>query len=112
MAIQVYPQVTQLDAADTRVQARRLALVINLAMQGKINCAIEVTLATGTSTVVNDERLHPSCLLFFDPLNSIADTAMRVGPLFVADAGRGIKTATITHASGVQGALFRMAILS
>lgn len=112
MTIQTYPIVAQLDAADGRMHRREIVLVLNNAMRGKLNCAFEITLSDAEATAVIDDRLHQDCVLLFDPLDELADTAMRVGPLFVAEADRSQGQCTITHADDVGGARFRVAVFS
>ena len=113
MTIQAYPIVPFDEIGEGREHRRKLALVVNNAMRGKLNCGIEIEIeADATLTVIEDDRIHPDCILLFDPLNLAADTALRSGPFFVDEADRGQETATITHADDVGGARFRVVILA
>lgn len=112
MTIQSYPIVAYDQADDGRKHRREMANVLNGAMRGKLNCLIEVELAVAAvQTVVRDDRLHADCAFLFDPLDEIADAAVRTGPLFIAEADRGFEQCTITHADDVGGARFRVVII-
>lgn len=57
------------DGKDTR----ELARILNLAMQGKLNATLDVSLATSTTrTTVTDARISVDSYLDFSPSNSTA----------------------------------------
>jgi len=82
---------------------RQVAHVVNLAMAGKINATITVTLdANASSTVVADERLTRSAFLGFDPLTAHAATELANGTLYALAANRLDGSVTLTHANSAQ----------
>lgn len=106
----VYP-IPPNDSTDQRQHRRQIALSMLLAMQGKINCVLDVTLANAAETVVKDPRLHPEVALLFDPLDEDAEEILRAGPLHVTAANRRAGECAITHEAASAGAAFRMVVL-
>lgn len=86
---------------------RRIALVLNRTIQGKMNCVNTVTLtANASSTVINlaEGQLGSGTLILFDPLTSHAAAEIASGSMYIASADRVImnKRITITHANNSQ----------
>jgi len=76
--------------------ARRIASVVNLAMQGKLNATALVTLTpAAASTVLSDRRIGPDSFLGLMPLS--ASAAASLATTFVASRAAG--SATLAHAS-------------
>lgn len=80
-----------------------LRTLFNQMVRGATNAVGDVTLGTGTSTVVEDENVSPSSRIFFTGLNSSGAAELAAGTLFVTTANIGYKTFTITHAAGAAG---------
>jgi hypothetical protein len=99
------------DDADENIHRRQLARILALAMQGRINCVIDVTLANAAQTVVKDGRLHPQAALLFDPLSEEAADILRTGPLHIRAEDRAAGSCTITHDGAAGGAEFLLVVL-
>lgn len=80
-----------------------LRQAVNQLVRGLTNAVNDVTLGTGTSTVVSDENVSPSTRIFFTGLNATGAAELAAGTLFVTTANIGFKTFTITHAAGPAG---------
>jgi hypothetical protein len=96
MSIKGYPLVPETLANDVE-HRRKLAQSVNLAMQGKLNAVVQVTLTpSSTTTTLIDSRIGASTGIFFSPLTNDAVTASISG-LHVSSQKNG--QATLTHAS-------------
>jgi hypothetical protein len=92
-----YDTAPQLQSADP--QLRKVADVVRGAMQGKLNCVLDVTLrASQTTTVVTDSRIGPFSFIAWMPLTANASTAEKAG-IWASPTLAG--TVTLNHASAV-----------
>src|SRR4051812_5490646 len=102
-----YDTAPQLQTADP--QLRKVADVVRNAMQGKLNCVLDVTLTpSATTTTLADPRIGPFSFISFAPLTAHALAALP--NLWCSPSVAG--TVTITHASSANtDQTFRVAIL-
>jgi FlaG/FlaF family flagellin (archaellin) len=88
--------------ADTNEWCRRIALILNRTLTGKMNCTGTVTLtANAASTVVTlaKGRLGQNTVIKFDPLTANAAADLYGGGMYVTTANRDVldNQFTITH---------------
>lgn len=89
------------DLPDEREHRRRLAAAANLAMAGKLNATLDVTLTVNQmTTAVNDPRLTAASFIGFCPLTANAAGEMGNGTLYVAAQSSG--ALTLGHANNAQ----------
>lgn len=74
---------------------RDFVQIVSGIMQGKVNCAGDLTLSAGTSTTLNSPILHEESVILFAPTNAAA-AALSTQPYASTRANQ---TATITHAT-------------
>jgi hypothetical protein len=95
MTTKGYPlaPITMPNSAEHR---RKIAETTNLAMQGKVNALLTVTLAANaTTTTVTDSRIGANTYFGFQPMT--ADAAAMLASLYVSAQQKG--SATLTHAN-------------
>ena len=81
---------------DEKQHRRKLAETANLAIGGKLNALLPVTLtASSTTTTVTDSRIGTNTYFGFQP--TTADAAAALSGLYVSAQKKG--SATLTHAS-------------
>lgn len=73
--------------------ARAVAEVVNGAMSGKTNNTGEITLSSGTTTTLSDERIGYGSAIIFTPLT--VNAASFVGSMYVSARNKG--SAVLTH---------------
>lgn len=89
------------DLRDEREHRRRIAAAANLALAGKLNATLAVTLAADqATTVVSDPRLTAESFIGFCPLTANAAAESGNGTLYVAAQSSG--TLTLGHADNSQ----------
>jgi hypothetical protein len=93
-----YPTAPQ--AMTNEVEHRRkIAQTANLAIGGKLNAVLQVTLAANSATTtVTDKRIGANTFFGFQP--TTADAAAALSGLWVSPPSNG--TATINHANNAQ----------
>lgn len=102
---------------DTNEWCRRIALVLNRTLGGKMNCTGTVTLtANAASTVVSlaKGRLGSNTVIVFDPLTANAAADLYGGGMYVTTANRDVEDAqfTITHPNNANSdKSFRFALI-
>lgn len=128
-----YPN-ADLDHPNERQHRRQMAQVLAQLNQGKLNCVLDVTLASSDRTLVVDPRLHPLAVLLFDPLDEAGQAALQPAlkvdadgkPLFdtagnpefetlglaCPAADRQAGRCTLRHRPGHAGARLRMVVLA
>lgn len=90
-----------LELADPREHRRRIAQTANLALRGKLNATLAVTLAANqATTTVNDARITASSFVGFCPLTANAAAEIGAGGLYVSALADG--QLTLTHANNAQ----------
>ncbi len=89
------------DLADEREHRRRIAAAANLALGGKLNATLDVTLAANqATTAVSDPRLTATSFIGFCPLTANAAGEVANGTLYVAAQSSG--ALTLAHADNAQ----------
>jgi hypothetical protein len=89
------------ELADEREHRRRLAAAANRALTGKLNAALEVTLAASqATTTVGDPRLSHTSFIGCCPLTAHAAAEIGNGTLYVSAQGAG--SLTLAHANNAQ----------
>lgn len=83
---------------------RDIITAINQLIQGRSNATGEVTLSTGTSTVVTKTDIPPSAVVLLSPKTASAATTT-----WQATVGTG--QFTITHAAGAADRTFRWVVI-
>lgn len=93
--------------------AQQTAAAVKLAMQGRLNAVVEVTLTAGAaSTVWSDPRLTSTAAVLFDPMTANAAAELAAGALYVTSANRLNQQWTLTHANaGTTDRTFRALII-
>jgi hypothetical protein len=95
MTLKGYPLVPEVYPNETE-HRRKLAQGANLALQGKMNAVVQVTLAANTTTTtLTDKRIGGATFIGFSPLT--ANAAGALAGLYVSSQANG--TATLTHAN-------------
>lgn len=95
MTTQGYPSAPEAWANEVE-HRRKLARTANLALAGKLNAVIQVTLTpNSTTTTVTDKRIGANTFVGFQA--TTADAAAALAGLYVSSQNNG--TATLTHAS-------------
>lgn len=84
--------------AASKPWVERIAQVVNLNQQGKLNATIEITLDAGVGfTLLVDVRISAFSVILFMPLTADAAAELAAGTMYVSDQKSG--EATITHAN-------------
>ena len=89
--------------SDVDKETRRLHDALFKAMQGKLQCVTEITLAANVaSTVLQDLRISIQSCIGFDARTANAATELGNGTMYILDANRAKGQITITHANNAQ----------
>jgi hypothetical protein len=89
------------DWGNEREHRRKLAESLNRVLAGKLNAALDVTLAANAAaTTVADARLSSASYIGFCPLTANAAAEIGSGTIYVSAQGKG--TATLAHANNAQ----------
>lgn len=93
------PQDPPAEGNRLREWLRRLSVVLQSALQGKLNCVGSVTLTVNqATTTLADARIGPESAILFMP--TTLNAAAGLTALYVS--ARGKETATLTHANNAQ----------
>lgn len=98
MSTQGYPSAPEAWNNDVE-HRRKIARTANLALGGKLNAVMTLTLAANSPTTsVTDQRIGADTFFGFQPLT--ADAAAALSSLYVSSQANGV--ATLTHANNAQ----------
>lgn len=92
---------------DEKEHRKRIAVKANDVGQGRVNCFLDVTLSSGTSTTVSDPRIGATTVFWWQPQTQDAANVLSSNGIYCPSSTLAKRTAVLNHAAAASTSVTR-----